>query len=169
MSEHECIDDEPFFSDEEFEDYDDTPVVREPLIREQILIAVLGETAAKTIRLDDKDVFEAFVNRNGVWSFYVPYAVQKLLEDAEDLPKESEEQKNARLARNAVALEALKTKPANELGPIARAQLGLPPLSDVERRKRRKKMKPSVPPEPRHLKQRWYAVEPNIMDEEGDG
>src|SRR3990167_1045304 len=58
MSEHECIDDEPFFSDEEFEDYDDTPVVREPLIREQILIAVLGETVAKKVRFT-RDVWDA--------------------------------------------------------------------------------------------------------------
>ena len=151
MSGRECIDEDFDFEDvedvEEYKPFTYWDPLREPLIREQILIALLGETAAKTIRLDDKDVFEAFVNRNGVWSFYVPYAVQKLLEDAEDLPKESEEQKNARLARNAVALEALKTKPANELGPIARAQLGLPPLSDAERRKRRKTMKKLAPPD----------------------
>ena len=78
MSEHECIDDEPFFSDEEFEDYDDTPVVREPLIREQILIAVLGETVAKKVRFT-RDVWDAFVNRDGKWSFYAPHSVQKML------------------------------------------------------------------------------------------
>jgi len=152
-------------------EYDDepdpeSPETREPGIREQILAIVLGR-AASQVDLNSTEVYDSFVNRNGTWSFYAPHIVQRLLEESDEL--ESEEQKSARLARNAVALEALSARPERELGPIARAQLGLPPLSDVERRKRQKKMKPSVPPEPRHLKQRWYAVEPNIMDEEGDG
>ena len=53
-----------------------------------------------------------------------------------ELPKETTEERLARLARNAVALEALRATPVSELGPRAREQLGLPPLSGAERRKR---------------------------------
>jgi len=74
---------------------------------------------------------------------YVPTGIR--MDD--ELPTETKENKTARLARNVVALETLKPRSVNELGPIARAQLGLSPLTEAERRKRRKTTKALVPPE----------------------